>query len=116
MRLRCRSNGEEYPPYVPPCHQCPGASSYISRSLLIIKLKQQSQKILLFVYIPFYTVIQVPEDVLRSITDAVLRRLLEMMKHEVDVGLISDYANFRRGKLMKLGAAATTNELRKVHG
>lgn len=78
----------------------------------------------------------IPEDVLRSIADSVwlvpllhnlrikkifsvfdllqvLRRLLEKMKHEVDVGLISDYADFRREKLKtKLGAAATTTELR----
>lgn len=47
-----------------------------------------------------------------------LRRLLKKMKHEVDVGLISDYAKFRREKLKKHGAAAqtpaTSSELRAI--
>ncbi|KAJ8498534.1 hypothetical protein OPV22_009086 [Ensete ventricosum] len=55
----------------------------------------------------------VPEDVLKSIADTVLWRLLKTMKHEVDGGLISDYAKFLREKLKKHAQTpATSSELR----
>ncbi|XP_074590474.1 uncharacterized protein LOC141846353 [Curcuma longa] len=137
MRLRGRTNGKEYPPSVPhhstaaleleatrwelqglddiqmPPHFALSVQGvlYPDRSSKDKRLKGHLEMSISLILPPVLRLI--PEDVLRSIADAVLRRLLEKMKHEVDVGLISDYASFRREKLkMKLGAAATTTELR----
>ncbi|XP_042458218.1 uncharacterized protein LOC122042267 [Zingiber officinale] len=137
MRLRRRSNGKEYPPCVPdhattameleatrwelrglndiqmPPHFALSVQGvlYPDRSSNDRRLKGHLEMSISLILPPVLRLI--PEDVLRSIADAVLRRLLEKMKHEVDVGLISDYANFRREKLkMMFAAASTTTELR----
>ncbi|WOK93280.1 hypothetical protein Cni_G01975 [Canna indica] len=130
MRLRHKSNGKEYPPGVPehatgvlelqatrwelqgleeiqmPPHFALNVQGvlYADRSSKNRRLKGHLEMRISLILPPALTL--VPDGLLRSIADAVLRRLLEKMKHEVDVGLISDFGNFRREKLMKLGAAA----------
>ncbi|CAN6206199.1 unnamed protein product [Urochloa humidicola] len=47
----------------------------------------------------------VPESVLRGVAESVLSRLAEMMKRDVDVGLIADFQRFRREKAAAAAAS-----------
>ncbi|XP_064991406.1 uncharacterized protein LOC135628589 isoform X1 [Musa acuminata AAA Group] len=142
MRLRHKSSGEDYPPGVPghatsvlvlqatrwelqglqdiqmPPHFALSVQGvlYPDRSSSSRRLMGHLEMGISMILPPVLQL--VPEGVLRSIADTLLRSLLKKMKHEVDVGLISDYAKFRREKLKKHGAAAqtpaTSSELRGI--
>lgn len=123
MRLRCKSHGKEYPPSVPlhvnrilelqatrwelkglegisvPSHFDLNVQGvlYAVRRGSRSHLKGRLEISISLVLPP--TLALVPMDVLKAVADAVLTRLVEKMKQEVDAGLLSDFSNFRREKL-----------------
>ncbi|XP_042483422.1 uncharacterized protein LOC122063786 [Macadamia integrifolia] len=120
MRLRCKSTGEDYPTGIPPhvtrvleldvmrwelqgldiepSHFRLGVRGvlYPDRQGMQTRLRGQLKMEISFVLPPMLAL--VPEDALRGIVESVLRRLLEDMKHRVNVSLLSDYSEFKREK------------------
>ncbi|XP_075105713.1 uncharacterized protein LOC107803533 isoform X2 [Nicotiana tabacum] len=126
MRLRCKSEGVEYPPGIPPDAskvleldiirwELQGlddalkpsqfslgvkGSLYPDRNGPRSRLKGQLQMSISFVLPPMLAL--VPEDVRRDVADTVLRGLLQNMKNKVNGSLLSDYGEFKREKQKEL--------------
>ncbi|XP_073288808.1 uncharacterized protein [Primulina huaijiensis] len=120
MRIRCKSNGIGYPPTVPrevskvleleivrwelqglddmlkPSQFSLGVNGalYSDRRGPRTRLKGQLQMTISFVLPPVLGF--VPENIRRDVTESVLKRLAENMKHKVNGSLIADYSNFKR--------------------
>ncbi|XP_073044956.1 uncharacterized protein [Primulina eburnea] len=120
MRIRCKSNGIGYPPTVPrevskvleleivrweiqglddmlkPSQFSLGVNGalYSDRRGPRTRLKGQLQMTISFVLPPVLSF--VPENIRRDVTESVLKRLAENMKHKVNGSLIADYSNFKR--------------------
>lgn len=120
MRLRCRTNGKEYPPGIPfdiskvleldivrwelqglddvmkPAHFSLGVKGalYTDRRGVRSRLKGQLEMKISVVLPQMLSL--VPEDLLRSVSESVLRRLVENMRDKVNSSLLADYSEFRR--------------------
>ncbi|XP_057521818.1 uncharacterized protein LOC130801896 isoform X1 [Amaranthus tricolor] len=120
MRLRCKTNGKDYPSgispaiskvleldiirwelqgldnVVPPDHFSLGVQGalYSDRRGTRSRLKGQLEMKISVVTPP--VLVLVPEDVRRSVSESVLKRLLENMKDKVNGNLLADYSKFRR--------------------
>ncbi|KAL7256658.1 hypothetical protein ACSBR1_010567 [Camellia fascicularis] len=123
MRLRCKSEGVDYPPGVPqditkvveldiirwelqglndivkPSEFSLGVKGalYAERRGTQTRLKGQLQMSISFVLPPVLAL--VPEDIRRDIAESVLERLMENMKDRVNGRLLKDYSEFKREKL-----------------
>ncbi|XP_077214189.1 uncharacterized protein LOC143849022 isoform X2 [Tasmannia lanceolata] len=125
MQLRCKSKGTDYPPGVP-LHvtkvlelqatrwELQGLESvikptrfalsvrgalYSERQGIRSRLKGQLELCISCVVPPALAL--VPEDVLRSISESVLKRLVENMKQKVNESLLSDFRDFSRERLQR---------------
>ncbi|KAF8399524.1 hypothetical protein HHK36_015390 [Tetracentron sinense] len=122
MRLRCKSQGKDYPPGVPlnvskvlelditrwelqgldsavePSHFALGVRGalYPDRLGMRSRLKGQLEMNISFVLPPILAL--VPDDVLRGVAESVLKRLVENMKDKVNGSLLSDFSEFRSAK------------------
>ncbi|KZV32922.1 hypothetical protein F511_01433 [Dorcoceras hygrometricum] len=120
MRIRCKSNGIEYPPAVPrdvskvleleivrwelqglddmlkPSQFSLGVNGalYSDRRGSRSRLKGQLQMSISFVLPPVLGL--VPENIRRDVAESVLKRLVENMKQKVNGSLIADYSKFKR--------------------
>ncbi|XP_010029373.2 uncharacterized protein LOC104419414 [Eucalyptus grandis] len=120
MRLRCKSRGRDYPPQIPqdvskvlelditrwelqgldsilqPSHFALGVKGalYPDRHGTRNRLKGQLEMSMSFVLPPMLAL--VPADVLQSVAESVLTRLVENMKHKVNGSLLADYSKFKR--------------------
>ncbi|GAB2287757.1 hypothetical protein Dimus_022118 [Dionaea muscipula] len=126
MRLRCKSNGKEYPPGVPsrvskvlelditrwelqglqdvgqPSHFSLGVKGalYPDRYGGRNRLKGLLEMKISVVVPPLLALI--PDDALRSVSESVLKRLIENMKDKVDGSLLADYSRFRKERQKSL--------------
>ncbi|GAV77582.1 DUF1997 domain-containing protein [Cephalotus follicularis] len=119
VRLRCKENGKDYPPEIP--HditkflelditrwELQGLDSVLEPSQFSLRvkgllypdrrgprsrLKGRLAMSISFVLPPMLALI--PEDSRQSVADAVLRGLLENMKHKVNNSLLADYSKFQ---------------------
>ncbi|CAD5333482.1 unnamed protein product [Arabidopsis thaliana] len=125
MRLRCKSNGQDYPPDVPlditkvlelnmmrwklqgldrvmePADfslEVKGAL-YPDRRGKHTRLRGQLEMNISFVLPPVLEL--VPEDVRRNLANAVLTGLVENMKHKVNGSLLSDYSRFKNERKLQ---------------
>ncbi|EOA17217.1 hypothetical protein CARUB_v10005491mg, partial [Capsella rubella] len=125
MRLRCKSNGQDYPPDVPlditkvvelnmmrwklqgldrvmePSDfslEVKGAL-YPDRRGKQTRLKGQLEMNISFVLPPVLEL--VPEDVRRNLANAVLTGLVENMKHKVNGSLLADYSRFKNERRLR---------------
>ncbi|KAF8012888.1 hypothetical protein BT93_I0910 [Corymbia citriodora subsp. variegata] len=120
MRLRCKSRGRDYLPQVPqdvskvlelditrwelqgldsipePSHFALGVKGalYPDRRGTRSRLKGQLEMSISFVLPPMLAL--VPADVLQSVAESVLTRLVENMKDKVNGSLLADYSKFKR--------------------
>ncbi|XP_021770853.1 uncharacterized protein LOC110735041 [Chenopodium quinoa] len=120
MRLRCITNGKDYPSGIPPViskvleldivrWELQGLDNvvepdqfslsvngilYSDRRGVRSRLKGQLEMKISVILPPVLAM--VPEDVLRGVSEAVLRGLVENMKDKVNSNLITDYSKFRR--------------------
>ncbi|GFY87019.1 hypothetical protein Acr_05g0006580 [Actinidia rufa] len=125
MKLKCKSQGLDYPPQIPqhitklveldiirwelqglddilkPSEFTLGVKGtmYPERRGTQSRLKGQLQMSISFVLPPVFAL--VPEDVRREVAQSVLKRLVENMKHKVNGSLLADYSEFKREKLLK---------------
>ncbi|PSS30468.1 Protein of unknown function DUF1997 protein [Actinidia chinensis var. chinensis] len=125
MKLKCKSQGLDYPPQIPqhitklveldiirwelqglddllkPSEFTLGVKGtmYPERRGTQSRLKGQLQMSISFVLPPVLAL--VPEDVRREVAQSVLKRLVENMKHKVNGSLLADYSEFKREKLLK---------------
>ncbi|XP_058082813.1 uncharacterized protein LOC131230819 isoform X2 [Magnolia sinica] len=123
MRLRCKSEGKDYPPGVPPrvtrvlelqaikwelqglenvlkpSHfaLCVKGALYSDRRGIHSRLRGQLEMSISCILPPALSLI--PEDVLKGVSESVLRRLVERMKQKVNESLLSDFREFRRESL-----------------
>ncbi|KMT17332.1 hypothetical protein BVRB_2g040230 [Beta vulgaris subsp. vulgaris] len=124
MRLRCTTNGKNYPSGIPPTiskvlelnivrwelqgldnvldpnHFDLGVhgSLYSDRRGVRSRLKGQLELKISVVLPPVLGFI--PEDVCRSVSESVLKGLVENMKDKVNGSLLADYSKFRRERQM----------------
>ncbi|CAH8277535.1 unnamed protein product [Arabidopsis lyrata] len=125
MRLRCKSNGQDYPPDVPlditkvlelnmmrwklkgldrvmePSDfslEVKGAL-YPDRRGKQTRLRGQLEMNISFVLPPVLEL--VPEDVRRNLANAVLTGLVENMKHKVNGSLLADYSRFKNERKLQ---------------
>ncbi|KAK9271538.1 hypothetical protein L1049_001898 [Liquidambar formosana] len=122
MRLRCKSEGKDYPPNVPrnitkvlelvitrwelqgldnvlePSQFTLGVKGalYPDRLGMRSRLKGQLEINISFALPPMLAL--VPEDVRQSVAELVLKRLVENMKDKVNGSLLADYSEFKRKK------------------
>ncbi|OVA08954.1 Exonuclease [Macleaya cordata] len=127
MKLRCKTQGKDYPPGVPgdttkvlelditkwelqgldtvlePSHFTLGVRGalYPDRRGIRSRLKGQLEMSISFVLPPMLAV--VPEDALSGVAEAVLNRLVENMKHKVNGSLLADFNEFKKEKLKRIG-------------
>lgn len=119
IRLRCKSNGIDYPDGVPPDitkvlelnilrWELKGLDDIVTPSnfSLCVKgemyadrrskpsLKGQLQMSMSFAVPPVLAL--VPEDIRRGVAESLLQRLIGNMKHKVNGSLIADYSKFKR--------------------
>ncbi|CAN8273136.1 unnamed protein product [Cochlearia groenlandica] len=125
MRLRCKSNGQDYPPSVPsditkvvelnmtrwelkglthvmePSDFSLGVKGalYPDRKGKYTRLRGQLEINISFVLPPVLEL--VPEDVRRNLANAVLTGLVENMKHKVNSSLLADYSRFKNERKLK---------------
>ncbi|KAL8233985.1 hypothetical protein R6Q59_020085 [Mikania micrantha] len=126
MRLRCKTNGQDYPTGVPSQVTKVLALDIVRWELLgledIVKpsefslgvkgalypyrqgnrsrLKGQLSMSIAFDLPPVLSLI--PEDVRRDVAEAVLKRLVENMKEKVNGSLLADYSKFKNERAKKL--------------
>lgn len=126
MRLRCKTNGYEYPTGVPPqvtkvldldiirweLHGLedivkPSEFSlgvkgalYPYRQGNLSRLKGQLTMSITFELPPVLSLI--PEDVRKDVAESVLKRLVENMKYKVNGSLLADYSKFKKERMRKL--------------
>ncbi|XP_076912619.1 uncharacterized protein LOC143574438, partial [Bidens hawaiensis] len=126
MRLRCKSNGYDYPTGVPPQvtkvldldivrWELLGLEDIVKPSEFSLgvkgalypyrqgnrsRLKGQLSMSITFDLPPVLSLI--PEDVRRDVAETVLRRLVENMKEKVNGSLLADYSKFRNERAKKL--------------
>ncbi|KAI3768556.1 hypothetical protein L2E82_19341 [Cichorium intybus] len=126
MRLRCKTNGYEYPTGVPPqvtkvldldiirweLHGLedivkPSEFSlgvkgalYPYRQGNLSRLKGQLTMSITFELPPVLSLI--PEDVRKDVAESVLKRLVENMKDKVNGSLLADYSKFKKERMRKL--------------
>ncbi|GAA0145079.1 hypothetical protein LIER_05351 [Lithospermum erythrorhizon] len=126
MRLRCKSNGLDYPSGVPQDTskvleldiirwELHGLDDILQPSLFSLgvkgalypdrhgsrsRLKGQLQMTISFILPPALSL--VPDNVRREVADSVLGRLLENMKHKVNGSLLADYNAFKSEKFKSL--------------
>ncbi|GLT56528.1 hypothetical protein SLA2020_295630 [Shorea laevis] len=120
MRLRCKSEGIDYPPEIP-CDitkvlelditrwelqgldnslkpsdftLCVKGVLYPDRTGTRSRLKGQLEMSINFVLPPM--IAWIPEDVRQNVADSILGRLVENMKHKVNRSLLADYSKFKR--------------------
>ncbi|XP_020257265.1 uncharacterized protein LOC109833851 isoform X2 [Asparagus officinalis] len=130
MRLRCKTNGKEYPPSVPvnvtrilelqatrwelkglegismPSH----FDLNVQGTLYSVRRGNQSNlkghlEISISLVLPPALAL-VPMDVLKAVAGTVLTRLVEKMKQEVHAGLLTDFSRYGREKIAKHGQNA----------
>lgn len=119
MRLRCKSNGINYPDGVPPeitkvleldilRWELKGLDDIVTPSNFSLgvkgqmyadrrtkpSLKGQLQMSMSFAVPPVLAL--VPEDIRRGVAESLLQRLIGNMKHKVNGSLIADYSKFKR--------------------
>ncbi|KAL3525906.1 hypothetical protein ACH5RR_014278 [Cinchona calisaya] len=126
MRIRCKSQGIEYPPGVPdhitklveleiirwelqglddvlkPSHFSLGVKGvlYPDRRGPRTRLKGRLEMNISFILPAVLSLI--PEKVRRQVTESVLKRLMENMRSKVNGSLLADYNAFKREKSIKL--------------
>ncbi|KAL9235949.1 hypothetical protein vseg_010668 [Gypsophila vaccaria] len=124
MRLRCKTSGMEYPPGISPAiskvleldivrWELQGLDDaakptqfslgvkgalYPDRRGLRTRLKGQLKMTISVILPPVLSL--VPENMLRTVSETVLRRLVENMKEKVNSSLLADYSKFRREQQM----------------
>ncbi|KAK1267062.1 hypothetical protein QJS04_geneDACA000534 [Acorus gramineus] len=129
MRLRCKSQGKNYPSGVPrdigrvlelqanvlsnttrwelqglegaykPSHFALSVQGalYADRRGFLSRLKGKLEMSITFILPPVLAL--VPQDVLKSIVESLLKRLVGRMKQEVDGSLLADYMEYRKERL-----------------
>ncbi|KAK1314392.1 hypothetical protein QJS10_CPA06g00428 [Acorus calamus] len=123
MRLRCKSQGKNYPSGVPrdigrvldlqatrwelqglegaykPSHFALSVQGalYADRRGFLNRLKGKLEMSITFILPPVLAL--VPQDVLKSLVESLLKRLVGRMKQEVDGSLLADYAEYRKERL-----------------
>ncbi|XP_068666210.1 uncharacterized protein [Aristolochia californica] len=123
MRLRCISNAKDYPSGIPdtvnrvlqlqatrwelggldsmvkPTHFALGVQGtlYSQKQGLRSRLKGQLEMSINCILPPALDL--VPQDLLKNVSESVLRRLIENMKQKVNQSLVSDFGSFRRERL-----------------
>ncbi|XP_068661029.1 uncharacterized protein [Aristolochia californica] len=123
MRLRCNSHAKVYPPGIPhtvnrvlqlkatrwelggldsmvkPTHFALGVQGtlYSQKQGLRSRLKGRLEMSISCILPPALAL--VPEDVLKSVLESMLSRLVENMKQKVNQSLVSDFGSFRRERL-----------------
>ncbi|KAJ0457375.1 hypothetical protein HanIR_Chr15g0772991 [Helianthus annuus] len=126
MRLRCKSNGYDYPTGVPPQvtkvldldivrWELLGLEDIVKPSEFSLgvkgalypsrqgnrsRLKGQLSMSITFDLPPVLSLI--PEDVRRDVAETVLKRLVENMKEKVNGSLLADYSRFKNERAKKL--------------
>ncbi|KAK1421912.1 hypothetical protein QVD17_24637 [Tagetes erecta] len=126
MRLRCKSNGYDYPTGIPPQvskvldldivrWELLGLEDIVKPSEFSLgvkgalypfrqgnrsRLKGQLSMSITFDLPPVLSLI--PEDVRRDVAETVLRRLVENMKEKVNGSLLADYSKFKNERMKKL--------------
>ncbi|XP_072971230.1 uncharacterized protein [Typha angustifolia] len=126
MRLRCKSQGEEYPPAVPrhitsvlelraTKWELHGLERSVTPSDFVLSVEgalyperrggrsrlKGHLEMRVGCILPPMLLALVPENILRGIAESVLTRLAEKMKQDVDASLLTDFRNFQKEKLTK---------------